>query len=213
MKKKSYTNFAPTPKGFTLIETLIAITILTLSIVGPFQVVQSVLLSSYNARDQLIAAGLAQDGIEYIRMIRDSNYLYNVRHGSGTVTWLSGLDGRYGPSCYQLAGPSQTGNGGYQCLIDSAAFGSGTDDGVVFTQGTSVLTCPAQGTCTPGFLPLYVDSDGVYNQRGVGAKTKFSRTLVLTDISATETLVTVTVSWENHGPKSVVVTEYLQDWL
>lgn len=208
MKKNVHTDFVPTPKGFTLVETLIAITILTLSIVGPFQVVQSVLLSSYNARDQLIAAGLAQDGIEFVRMVRDSNYLNNVRYGAGSVSWLNGLDGRNGPSCYQ----SQ--NGGYQCLVDSAGFISTPyPNGTIYTQNTSAYTCPAQGTCTPGYLPLYVDSNGVYNQAGRGTKTKFSRTLVFTQISATETLVTITVSWENHGAKSVVLNEYLQNWL
>ena len=74
-----------TTKGFTLVETLVAITILALAIAGPFQAIQGALRNSFAARDQLVAASLAQEGVEYIRSVRDSNYL------SGSSSGLSGL--------------------------------------------------------------------------------------------------------------------------
>ena len=37
--------------------------------------------------------------------------------------------------------------------------------------------------------------------------------MTLTQINAHETMVTVTVTWENHGAKSITVSENLQDWL
>lgn len=197
-------------KGFTLVETLVAIMVLTLSIVGPFQIVQGVLQSAYSARDQLIAAGLAQEGIEYVRLIRDSNYLYNARNGP-SVTWLNGLDsGSNGANCYSVAGGSQAGNGGYKCLINPKAFT--TDNQGKFLGSNSVSLCGSPGSCV-GVSPLYVDSAGQYNQANSGTATRYTRTVSLTYISTTETLVTVTVTWNNHGAQSVVLTEYLQNWL
>lgn len=73
-------------KGFTLIETMVAVTILALAIAGPFRAIQGALTNSFAARDQLVAAALAQEGIEYIRSIRDDNYL------SGESDWLAGMD-------------------------------------------------------------------------------------------------------------------------
>ena len=84
-------------KGFTLIETLVAITVLTLAVAGPFNALRGALVNSYIARDQLVATSLAQEGIEYIRSVRDANYL-------GGSSWLTGLG-----SC--MPGP---------CVIDTA---------------------------------------------------------------------------------------------
>ncbi len=74
-----------TMKGFTLIETLVAVTVLTLAVAGPFNALRGALVNSYIARDQLVATSLAQEGIEYVRSVRDANYL-------ATATWLTGLN-------------------------------------------------------------------------------------------------------------------------
>lgn len=174
-----------TARGFTLVETLIAIVILTLSIVGPFQIVQGVLDSAYNARDELIGTGLAQEGMEYIREVRDSNYLNNAKNNGG-ISWLSGFDGTSGtPNCL-----SNT------CMMDPMS--------------NNVYQCTGT-TCSYG--PLYLDTNYVYNQQQRGVATKFVRSVTMTTISANETLVTVTVTWVNHGTRSVVLKEYFRNWL
>src|SRR4051812_12452334 len=89
-------------KGFTLVETLVAILILTIAITGPYTLVQGVLRSSYIARDELVASALAQEAMEYVRYIRDSNYIYTAHGGTGRG-WLYGLDGSTGPNCYTYA--------------------------------------------------------------------------------------------------------------
>jgi len=63
--------------GFTLIETLVAIAIFTLAIVAPFTVASRSLIAAADARDTLIASGLAQEGLEVVRGVRGSNYLAN----------------------------------------------------------------------------------------------------------------------------------------
>ncbi|MEK7509496.1 MAG: hypothetical protein AAB605_02175 [Patescibacteria group bacterium] len=61
--------------GMTLIETLVAVTILTVAIVSPMSLTIQSLSASYYARDQVIAFNLAQEAIESLRSIRDGNIL------------------------------------------------------------------------------------------------------------------------------------------
>ena len=72
-------------RAFTLLETLVAVAVLLMALLGPFSIAQQSLRSAYYARDQVTAFYLAQEGIEFVRAIRDQNYL------SGNE-WLSGFD-------------------------------------------------------------------------------------------------------------------------
>jgi type II secretory pathway pseudopilin PulG len=57
--------------GFTLIEALVAISLLMIAISSPIMLAQKGLSSSILSRDQMIASFLAQDGIESVKNIRD----------------------------------------------------------------------------------------------------------------------------------------------
>ena len=78
--------------GFTLVETLIAITILISAVVGPMVVVQKSLSSANFSKSQIISFHLAGEAIEYIRNKRDENTL------SG-VSWTNGLSECVGKKC------------------------------------------------------------------------------------------------------------------
>lgn len=65
-------------RGFTLIETLVAVTILSIAIVAPMSLTAKSLATAYYARDQITAFHLAQEAIEAIRHERDNNILTNV---------------------------------------------------------------------------------------------------------------------------------------
>ncbi|MBI4093675.1 prepilin-type N-terminal cleavage/methylation domain-containing protein [Candidatus Kaiserbacteria bacterium] len=65
-------------RGFTLVETLVAVTILTVAIVAPMALTAKSLAAAYYARDQIVAFHLAQEAIEAIRHRRDNNILINV---------------------------------------------------------------------------------------------------------------------------------------
>ncbi len=81
-------------KGFTLVETLVAITILIMVIVGPMTIAQKGVQSAYFANDQVTAVFLAQEAIEGVRVLRDELALDANSTGStvtDTASWLSGL--------------------------------------------------------------------------------------------------------------------------
>lgn len=61
--------------GFTLVETLVAIAILLIAVVGPISLIGDALHKLYYAKDQMIAINLAQEGIEVVRQKRDSDML------------------------------------------------------------------------------------------------------------------------------------------
>ena len=72
---KNITSQEAREKGMTLIETLVAITILTVAIVAPMSLTMQSLSASYYARDQISALNLGQEAIESVRAIRDGNIL------------------------------------------------------------------------------------------------------------------------------------------
>lgn len=62
-------------KGFTLAELLITIFVFTVGILGIYLVVQNSYATINYAKNRLIAIYLAQEGIEIVRNIRDTNWL------------------------------------------------------------------------------------------------------------------------------------------
>lgn len=75
--------------GFTLIETMVAITILMIAIIAPMAMTVQALNSAYYARDQITASNLAQEAIETVRAVRDGNVLSNAFGTS--VNLLNGI--------------------------------------------------------------------------------------------------------------------------
>lgn len=61
--------------GFTLLEVLIAIFLITLGMGAVFVVIQQTVFFTSTSFNKLIASQLAQGGIELVRNIRDSNWL------------------------------------------------------------------------------------------------------------------------------------------
>ncbi len=78
--------------GFTLVETLVAISILLLVVIGPITVAQRGIKSAYYANEQVTAVFLAQEAVEAIRELRDTNALGIYGGGAGgTWDWKASL--------------------------------------------------------------------------------------------------------------------------
>ncbi|MSU55592.1 MAG: prepilin-type N-terminal cleavage/methylation domain-containing protein [Candidatus Taylorbacteria bacterium] len=79
--------------GFSIVETLIAIAILSVAVVAPMSLAQRGLIASIYAKDQVTAFYLAQESVEYVRNLRDANNYVGRSGDSGD--WLRGFDGIY----------------------------------------------------------------------------------------------------------------------
>jgi Tfp pilus assembly protein PilV len=81
--KQKNTGFTRTPKfgvtpkggGFTLVEALIAISIFTMSLLGIMSILADNITNIGYAKQKMTATYLAQEGIEYVRNIRDTKAL------------------------------------------------------------------------------------------------------------------------------------------
>jgi len=79
-------NKIKTKNGFTLAEVLVSLAVLTLVIVSATNLVVSIVRTNTDNLNTMIAYGLAQEGIEGIRNIRDSNWLLGADY-DGTITF------------------------------------------------------------------------------------------------------------------------------
>jgi Tfp pilus assembly protein PilV len=72
-------------KGFTIIEALIAVLILVIALIPSIIVSSTILDIAAATTDQLIAAGLTQEGLEVVRAIRDRNWYLGLAYDSGLI--------------------------------------------------------------------------------------------------------------------------------
>jgi type II secretory pathway pseudopilin PulG len=84
--------------GLTLVETLVAISILTIAVIGPLGIIAQALHTSYYTRDQMTAHYLAQEAIEYVRNLRDNksieitgDSINDPSYEYTSTDWLSGI--------------------------------------------------------------------------------------------------------------------------
>lgn len=75
--------------GFSLLELIIAIFILTIGITAALQLIVSTIRNSMDTRNAVVASALAQEGLEIVRNIRDNNMLLQMADRSVTVSFKS----------------------------------------------------------------------------------------------------------------------------
>lgn len=172
-------------QGFTLVETLVAIAILMIAIVGPYYSVQQAITASYVSRDSLIATSLAQEGAEYIYFIRDNNYL-----ATPSNLWTQGMD-----NCLVSMHP-------YGCTVDP----SQTLPANALAYCTSSV-CPALNlNTTSGIYTQAAGSPATKFTRTVKVTAVPSH--------PEEMIITSQVSWTtNHSSYTTTVTENIYNWL
>jgi len=180
-------------RGFTIIELIITIFILSIAIVGIYSAFSMMVILTANASDRLTAAYLAQEGIEIVRNIRDTNWI----NSSYTETvWIQGLE-----ACTSDIGGCQA---DYRTM--------GTD--------SSPLSPYGDGNSTSNYLKID-DANGFYSY-DLGKKTKFRRQILISFVSDIDYIakVTVNVFWDEKpnvlNPTgeagSITAEEYFYNW-
>lgn len=195
--KKIIRGFATQSVGFTLIETLMAVVVLSIAIAGPLTIASKGLQATTVAKDQDTALYLAQDAVEYVRWARDTNTLAGG-------AWLAGNGN---PNQSVDLSPCISTDGSATCYVDSL--------------GNNPA---APTTCSSGVCPvLNFDSTNnyyTYNTTGT-TQTLFTRAVsIVTPVGSNsdEAKVTVTVSWCDQAavcaakPRSVTVIEDIFHW-
>jgi prepilin-type N-terminal cleavage/methylation domain-containing protein len=194
-------------KGFTLVETLIAIFVLSIALAGPLTIAQKGLQTALISKDQVTAFYLAQDAIEYVRYARDTNCLVT---GSGVG------------GC-QAAGQWLAGNGNANQTINltpcvsSGGTSACTIDVIAGNSAWPPTTCGGS-VCT---TPINYDSSHNYFTYASGSASIFTRTIAITSpvcnvgntlCNPNEAGVTVTVTWSDPLLHTITVKENLLDW-
>lgn len=174
-------------RGFTLVETLVAVLLLSVAIAGPLTVASRALNAALVAKDQIVAYYLAQDALEYIRFRRDSNCLAvgaSTPCKDSAGQWLSGLN-----ECTSGS-----------CTIDTAL--------------NSLASCIHTSSSSCDKL-YYSSSLKRYTHDINDTGTSYKRVITISDMVADQAaLVTVSVYWRNNtlNERSVVLKDYLFNW-
>ena len=82
-----------TPRGQGLLEMTVAIGIIVTGVVGALSMVSGSVSASKESQTRVVAVGLAREGIEAVRVIRDSNWLAARVWDDGLVGILSDRTG------------------------------------------------------------------------------------------------------------------------
>ncbi len=179
-------------RGFTLVETLVAVMILMTVIVGPMTIASRGIQGSYFANEQVTAVFLAQEAMESIQQLRDDDALsvFN-RDSNDSWNWHDTID-------------------------DSCKNGSGCDYNFSEVPARRYHSCATISHCR---LHQYTGSSPVVTY-GYGsgsdwnAESPYTRRIDI-DNSPTDggVLVTVTVTWDSHLFSSTAREVKLQTWI
>jgi prepilin-type N-terminal cleavage/methylation domain-containing protein len=82
-----------TQQGFTLVETLVALSIMLLVILGPITIAQKGIQNARLATEEIVAVFLAQEAIEGLRVLRDNQGIavYDDPDGEVASEWITTL--------------------------------------------------------------------------------------------------------------------------
>lgn len=179
--------YASPQSGFTLVETLVAITILLIVMIGPMTISSQTAKSSTFASEQVTAFFLAQEGAEIVQKARDDLLVRSfasdatVAERTPWAAFTNTSSGRY-RLCY---------DGAEGCGMEILIHGGSTDISTPIDCGSAVQT-----DCDLWYAPSNVRSKFTHTAAGNTA-TPFNRRIYLTLVNANEVTVRSVVTWQS----------------
>lgn len=202
-KRKEGKNPTDSRGGFTIVETLVAISILVIALTGPLSIIASSLKSSYFSRDEITAAYLAQEPIEHIRNLRDMNGLRESNSDfwlKGISTDLQGLGNQYINSPVSKSVKLGLIRDGVRFVLEPCNSCKLTYNDINGVYGEDPDLDP---TLNDSIFTREVYLNQAHSEAAVNSELVVNRELV----------VTVIVSWSTGGiSHNVTVTEHLFNW-
>lgn len=168
--------------GFSLIETLVAITILLIVMIGPMTISSTAAKGTSFSSEQVTAFLLAQEGAELAQKVRDDLQLVYFS-GTNNNPWatLTNTNGTY-RSCFEATG----------CGMGVNTDQAGTID---------IHRCNETSSC---YLSLDTTTPGIrarYTHDTAGEVTPYKRVVIFQNISANEVKVISRVTWRTGSIK------------
>lgn len=202
-------------KGFTILETLVAITIILIAITGPLDIIAHSLKASYYSRDEVTAFYLAQEAIEYARNQRDNKEL---DPNTLVDNWLTGVTGNADGSADCLNDVNLQGE--HKCVLVQDSGGH-----------YRYIACGSSCVNDAGtyVMKKFLNTE-VYGADGSSADTQdthFTREIYFTKVldgsagdtsgpgqAKNEVIVTVIVYWSNNfgSGNKFTLTSHLFNW-
>lgn len=187
--------------GFTLVEALVAISLLMIAISSPMYIAQKGLSASIFSRDQMTASFLVQDGIEAVKNIRDYVAINQIDTGNPYSDWLGPLsdcicEDTEGSSCdFDSSQPSY-------CNIDTT--GKKLIDNIIIKGINS----------NPLKINYSTDSKFVKFDLNSPSDSKFIRVINIKKSSdnPNEAMVKVRVSWGNSDQQMVEIKTFIYNY-
>lgn len=121
--KKNLKQLPGCKKGQTLIETLVASFMLTMGVSAAVGLAIYALNSSTSITKEIIGTGLAREGIEAVKNMRDTNWLQDTLVKNGCYDYASNPVGQQTANCYKNW-LGTNGNVPFYCLDPSSGNGS-----------------------------------------------------------------------------------------
>lgn len=205
-------------RGFTLVEVIVMMAVLTIGVLATLAVANVAVRSSERNEQQAVGANLAREGVELVRAIRDSNWSAKT-DGSGSGCWdyypnqaiTAGQvpPGSCNPRFQSLAAATSfvaylnVGNGYPYLVIPSGSPASTTDPAYRLCQDARGLYVPSASACASG--RTYYRRVTIQRAKDLGIDDDDG-------LRKYSIRVTSYVSWQGRGDEDIKVEEYLTDW-
>jgi len=183
--------------GFSLVETLVAITILLIVIAGPLAIISSASNSSMFASDQVAAFLLAQEGAELAQKARDDLVIAKFNNSAAPDPWdtFTNTAGTFA-RCYEATG----------CGLEISS-----DD--IGSLGT-VRRCNNNTNCQLHYLGDIQERSQFTHDTSLNNPTGFTRVITFQNTTANEVRVVSRVTWfsgTSRDAREVEVETFLFD--